>query len=163
MDGGPVGAIRSPPTRSRTHRRADREGSSIPAQRQANGSKAEALGGADCGGVRSRRGIRPFFRPPRPGTDARLHRLPSPPRCASISVFVPDELKEYIDKRVAQGDYGPVGEYLTVNVLGIATDMRSNDGRYGRRSWSAGTRGLVCHGQNFRPQPHLLGEPPLIP
>lgn len=32
---------------------------------------------------------------------------------ATFSVSVPDELKEYIDDRVARGDYGSVEEYLT--------------------------------------------------
>lgn len=31
---------------------------------------------------------------------------------ATISVSVPDELKEYIDQRVARGDYGSADEYL---------------------------------------------------
>ena len=31
---------------------------------------------------------------------------------ATISVSVPDELKEYIDQRVARGDYGSAEEYL---------------------------------------------------
>lgn len=35
---------------------------------------------------------------------------------ATISVSVPDELIEYIDQRVVQGDYGSVEEFLSEKV-----------------------------------------------